>query len=113
MESEPLATSCLVRGQVLSITLRGAVTHEAAAVLQHCMRTLQRQFQPVVVLDLSGLQFIASAGLGALVAMRELVRVRGGELRLAAPTPAVLEILTITGLGRLFPLYGDITQAEA
>ncbi|HEY1444428.1 MAG TPA: STAS domain-containing protein [Acidimicrobiales bacterium] len=52
----------------------------------------------LVVVDLAGLSFIDSSGLGAIHAARRRVIEDGGNLVVCRPTPAVLRVLEITGL---------------
>ena len=51
-----------------------------------------------LVVDLSDLSFIDSTGLGALIAGFQRARDAGVSFRLARPTPAVRQILVLSGL---------------
>ncbi len=51
----------------------------------------------LVVVDLLGLTFIDSSGLGAIHAARRKVLEDGGNLVVCRPNPAVLRVLEITG----------------
>ncbi|WP_018684972.1 anti-sigma factor antagonist [Actinokineospora enzanensis] len=61
----------------------------------------------VLVVDLSEVDFMAAAGLTALVHTREQARVRAVDLRLVATTRAVLRPLDITGLRQTFRVHAD------
>lgn len=52
----------------------------------------------LVVVDLAGLTFIDSSGLGAIHAARRKAIEDGGNLVVCRPNPAVLRVLEITGL---------------
>jgi anti-anti-sigma factor len=54
-------------------------------------------------LDLSGVTFIDSTGLGALVRLREEARAGGSDVVLAQVPRQVARILDITGLSEIFP----------
>lgn len=69
-----------------------------------------RQF-PVIVLDLSDMDFICSTGLGAIIAAHLKSRHHQGEIRLVNPRPAVRDLLEITRLTKLFSIYADVSQA--
>src|SRR3954469_25185411 len=58
---------------------------------------------PVLQLDCSGLTFIDSTGLGALVRLREEARGRGTDVQLTRVPAQVSRILDITGLTEIFP----------
>jgi len=57
-----------------------------------------------LVIDLAGLEFVDSTGLGMLVG--ELARVRrgGGDMVLRAPTPSVRRTIEVIGLERALPV---------
>lgn len=57
-------------------------------------------------LDLSGMTFLDSSGLGALIALHKTMRAQNGALRLLRPEPNVLQILELTRLHRVL----DIVQ---
>lgn len=64
-----------------------------------------------LVVDLSGLTFIDSAGLAALVAAHKGTRTAGTSLLLAAPTPAVVKVLAITGLNAVLMTAPSVEAA--
>jgi anti-sigma B factor antagonist len=57
-----------------------------------------------VVVDMSGVEFCDSTGMNVLLSCLRQVRERGGELELAAPRPAVMKILQVTGLDSVFTI---------
>lgn len=56
---------------------------------------------PSVIIDLSGVVFIDSAGLGALVGGIRRTRELGGEVVLCRPRGAVERVLRVAGLSRI------------
>lgn len=63
------------------------------------------------VMDLSGLEFIDSAGLGGLVALWERTLERGCFVAIGAQSPRVREVLQITGLNSVLKSYDDMASA--
>ncbi|WUS98502.1 STAS domain-containing protein [Streptomyces sp. NBC_00708] len=84
-----------------SATVRQSV-HDVVAVGRHD-----------VVLDLSGVRFCDSSGVGVLIALRRLMRSCGGRLRLILPARGAEEgshvnrVLAALGVRRLFEVYPD------
>ncbi|WP_282694876.1 STAS domain-containing protein [Streptomyces sp. CC208A] len=81
--------------------------HDAVAVGRHDL-----------VVDLSGVRFCDSSGVGVLVAARRLLRSCGGRLRLVLPEPEesqghVTRVFTALGVTRLFDVYEDVPAALA
>ena len=54
--------------------------------------------------NLAGVRFLDSSGLGALISACRLATERGGRFRLIAPTPPVLQILELTRMHRIFEI---------
>jgi anti-sigma B factor antagonist len=64
-----------------------------------------------LVVDLDGVDFLDSAGLGVLVGGRERARSRDGDLVLVATGRSVLRVLELTGLDRAFEVHGSRADA--
>jgi anti-sigma B factor antagonist len=67
----------------------------------------------MVIADLSGTEFCDSSGLNVLVRALHKAQEDGGEVRLIAAGPAVLRILSVTGIGAIFPVYKSVAAAIA
>jgi anti-anti-sigma factor len=76
--------------------------------LQHLLRTGHTH----LVIDLSEVPRIDSAGIRALVRAHTTAQRVGGILRLAAPRPAVSEVLETMHLGSVFESYESIQAAQ-
>ena len=74
--------------------LRGALIE---AIDEHPGRTL--------IVDLEGVDFIDSAGLGVLVGGLKRARDAGGDLLLVATGQSVVRVLELTGLTRAFEIH--------
>jgi anti-sigma B factor antagonist len=66
-----------------------------------------------LILDLSGIEFIDSAGLGALMILYGNMKVRGGQLRLVAPGPRVLDVLRLTHTDAILPVDPNLEASLA
>jgi len=64
-----------------------------------------------VVVDLEGVDFIDSAGLGVLLGGRERARGADGDLALVATGQGVIKVLELTGLTRVFEIHPSRTAA--
>ncbi len=62
-------------------------------------------------LDLEGVSFVDSTGLGSVIAALKLVRGSRGDLRLAAPNQQVRVVLELTTLDRVFAYYPTVEDA--
>ena len=76
---------------------------DAAALRDSTKRRFTEEFTGID-LDCALLEFIDSGGLGALISLRKLTVQRGGAFRLLEPRPAVIQILELTRLHRIFEI---------
>jgi anti-sigma B factor antagonist len=65
-----------------------------------------------IVLDLAGVPFIDSSGLGTIVLTYKDLQQRAGRLCLAAVQPFVLKVLELTSVDRLVSIYDSVEAAE-
>jgi len=66
-----------------------------------------------VILDLAGVSFLDSAGVGALVSLFVSRRNQGKEFGLAALAPQSQAVVTVAGLQNLLPIYKTVEDAAA
>jgi len=64
-----------------------------------------------VVLELGEVSYIDSVGLGALVRQFGVLRAKGGDLKLCQVSAFLLQVLQITNLLHIFPIYASETEA--
>jgi anti-sigma B factor antagonist len=64
-----------------------------------------------LIADLSGLEYTSSAGLRVLLAAVKEARQQGGDLRLAAVTPQVNKVLSMSGFTNIIKIYPDRSSA--
>jgi anti-sigma B factor antagonist len=101
-------------GPVAIVALHGKVTlGEASESLRAVVEKLAGEGCQQVVLNLAGVPFIDSAGLGALALGFTLLKKAGGLLKLAEAPPRVQDALEMTRLTRLFPVYTSEKDAAA
>ena len=65
-----------------------------------------------VIVDLSGLTFLASIGIRMLTINAKSLASRGGRMALLRPTQEVRKILEMTGIPDVIPMYDGIESAE-
>jgi anti-sigma B factor antagonist len=64
-----------------------------------------------VVLDLEGLRFCDSTGLGAIIKLHRRLTDLGGTLALCAPGQRVLDVLSISGVDQVISVYPSLAAA--
>ena len=66
-----------------------------------------------LVVDLDGVDFLDSSGLGALIGGLKVARVARGNLRIARPNDQVRLVLELTTLDRVLQPYATVEEALA
>jgi anti-sigma B factor antagonist/stage II sporulation protein AA (anti-sigma F factor antagonist) len=66
-----------------------------------------------VLFDLSGLEYISSAGLRVLMLASKRIIPAGGRIGVAAPTAMVREVLQISRFDLVFPVFDTVEKGLA
>ena len=89
--------------------LDGATTNE----LKNQVTEVIQQGADIVLLDMKGVNFMNSSGIGALVAILKIVRAKEKQLYLCGLTDQVKMIFQLTKMDRVFKLFVDPGEFEA
>ncbi|PWR12807.1 anti-sigma factor antagonist [Micromonospora sicca] len=101
-------------GRVCTVLeVRGELDMATSPQLREGLQRLVDAGDRQVVVDLAGVGFMDSSGLGALVVMFKALRDVGGRLSLAAVQPAVRRVLTVTSVDRVIHVHDSVQAAEA
>ena len=65
----------------------------------------------LVVIDISGVDFIDSTGLGVLMGGAKRVRSGGGDIRLVTAGARLAELIELTRLDRVVDVYDSVSAA--
>ncbi len=82
-----------------------------APALKEAVSEAMKNGQPRLVIDMEGVTFVDSSGLGSVVSALKQVRTSKGDLRLAAPNQQVRVVLELTTLDRVFPYFATVEEA--
>jgi anti-sigma B factor antagonist len=89
----------------------GRLDVAGAPALKDAISEALKNGQAKVVLDMEGVSFVDSTGLGSVIAALKQIRSSQGDLRLAAPNQQVRVVLELTTLDRVFPYYSTVEEA--
>jgi anti-anti-sigma factor len=93
------------------LTLAGEADISTTRVLREALDELIASGATRVVVDLRGLSFMDSSGLGALVRAQRRLRVVRGSLALVCGEGPVLRLLGLTGLRHVFRVFDSVEAA--
>jgi len=99
-------------GDVSVIDMDGRITlGEGSALLRDLIRENLARGRKKIVLNLAGIVYIDSTGLGELVSGYRLIKSEGGEIKLLNLNKKVTDLLQITRLYTVFDIHNQESQA--
>lgn len=109
-----IKATCRRIDSVTVVDLGGRITlGDGSTTLRDTIRTLLKQGDTRILLNLGEVSYIDSSGLGELVSAFTLVRRSGGDLKLLNLTRKVHDLLQITKLYTVFDVQEDEARAIA
>jgi anti-sigma B factor antagonist len=101
-------------GDVRVIDMDGRVTlGEGSALLRDLIHESLAKGRKKIIINMAGIVYIDSTGLGELVSGYRLVKSEGGELKLLNLNKKVTDLLQITKLYTVFDIHNQEAQAVA
>ena len=101
------------RGDILIVHCQGRIVYrdEAAALSRLVGEVLHKGGK--VILDLSGVTSIDSAGIGELGSLHSRAQSQNADLKVASPSPIVCELLDLTNVDSLLEIHPNLNDAMA
>lgn len=96
---------------IVSMRLSGSLDVATAPEVRDLLIRLVDEGHHRLVLEMSGVTFVDSIGLGVFVGMVHRLRPHDGSLTVAAPSAQTRKVFEITQLVRAIPLYADADAA--
>ena len=107
-----LSIEARAMGDRTVLTVRGELDLYTAPALRDRVLAVAAEGQRRLVIDLSGVPFMDSSGLGVIVACLKRLRESGGDLALVtAPGSPPSKLLSLTGLDRAIPTSSTPDEA--
>jgi anti-sigma B factor antagonist/stage II sporulation protein AA (anti-sigma F factor antagonist) len=102
-----------IRDGVCILRLQGRFVTGSDATLVSARNSLEEIGIAKAVIDLGAVPYIDSTGLAFVVELHKSLASRGGQLFLADANQRVREVLEMTRIGEIVPLFEDVEDAEA
>jgi anti-sigma B factor antagonist len=95
------------------VSLHGELDVATAPELREQLIELVNGGRNQLVLDLEGIDFLDSTGLGTIIGALKRARTHGGDLRLVCTDTRITRLFEITGLDQAVPLLPTLDAAVA
>ncbi len=99
------------RGESTVLAVHGEVDVYTAPRLREKLVELVAQGNYRIVVDLDGVDFLDSTGLGVLVGGLKRLRTHGGDMALVCTHQRILKVFEITGLTKVFSIHDSLDAA--
>jgi anti-sigma B factor antagonist len=93
------------------VDVKGEIDVYTAPKLREKLIELVSEGTYDVVVNLEGVDFLDSTGLGVLVGALKRVKAHDGSLSLVCTQDKILKIFKITGLTKVFPIHDSVDDA--
>ena len=100
-------------GDVVIAKLTGRLDSGSAQPAEESLTQLLAGGTPHIVVDLSNLEYISSAGLRVLLVVAKKIQQAQGKLVLFGLVPNVREVFSISGFDKIFSIRDDAESAVA
>ena len=96
------------------LVLTGRLNQASADALHAAaMEVAGDETSKALVVDIGGVDFIASVGIRSLIRPSQALALRGGKLAVANLSPQISEFFKLTGLDQMFRVYETVQDAAA
>lgn len=101
------------RGEIQVVRLAGSLDMYSFPRLETQISALFQQSQYSVLLDCRDLDYIGSAGLGALIGFAKQAREKSGDVKLLNVPERIFKIIELLGFTKVLQVHTDETAALA
>lgn len=101
------------QGSVTVLLAEGKLDSVSSPDLDRRMATLIEDGVRQITVDLSGVDYISSAGLRVFLSAAKRLKQAQGKLALAAPSNQVQQIFDVAGFASILPIFRTLNEAVA
>lgn len=98
-------------GKLLLVTVSGRLDTGTAPQFDAQLAPELAQLRPHIVVDLSGVLYISSAGLRSILQLVKHTGAQGGRFGVFGAAPHIMEVIEISGFPSLMDIYPDRAAA--
>jgi anti-anti-sigma factor len=100
-------------GGIPVLVLSGRLNQGTADALHSAAMEAADTSEKGLIIDMGGVDFIASVGIRALIRPSQSMAMKGAKLAIANLNPQMSEFFSTTGLDQMFSVYETVADAAA
>jgi len=96
----------------LIVRLVGELDHHSAEEVRNRVDDmLDKESYTKLILDFTGVTFMDSSGIGAVIGRYKKISLRNGKVCIANPKTSVKRVFELSGMFKIISVYDDVEQA--
>ena len=111
-DSSIVATEFADAGSILKVNSHKLHEHESSLLIEEVRAYLDQSQRNLIILDVESVEFMSSAGLGAMVTLNTELAKRGGRLVIIGLSSDAMQVVKLTHLDKLIPIEKNIAKAQ-
>ncbi len=100
------------RGAIVRINLHKIHEHESSRLIEEFRAYLKNSGKRLIVMDYSEVEFVSSAGLGAMITISRSACECEGKMVLTGINDNILDVMKLTKLNRLLKIEKSMDKAQ-
>ncbi|HEV3475391.1 MAG TPA: STAS domain-containing protein [Actinomycetota bacterium] len=101
------------RGSWTVVDVKGEIDLDTAPQLKAVLGDAIKGGAINIAVNLEGVEFLDSSGLGVLIGSLKRCKEAGGMLALVSPRRPIRKVLSITGLDKVIPIHDTVEEATS
>jgi len=102
----------LDRSEISILRLKGFLDAHTAPNFEQAIQQLLEENRFKIIISMSNLNYISSAGLGVFMGFIEEIRANDGDIKLSNMTDKVFKVFDLLGFPALYQIFNDEVEAE-
>lgn len=100
-----------MEGDVAIISPEGSIDTHTAPDFEAALKELIGGGKTKIVVDLSGVGYISSAGVGVFMSLIDEVKGKGGDIKIASAIDKVYKVFEMLGFTNILSFYNSVDEA--
>lgn len=97
--------------EISVLYLKGYLDAHTAIDFENALQELVSESRVCIIVNLSELDYISSAGLGVFMGFIEDIREKNGDIKMAEPSDKVMRVFELLGFQVLYQIYQSEEEA--
>ena len=99
------------KSEISILRIKGFLDAHTAPKFEQAIQDLVNESQNNIIVSMSDLNYISSAGLGVFMGFIEEIREKGGDIKLCCMSPKVFKVFDLLGFPALYEIYDKDEEA--